>query len=70
MTLADTTPQHHATKSTDDEASDVKKILLTVLLALVAWGISIATWGVPGLYLPAVALTPIMYILLITVAKG
>lgn len=39
--------------------------------ALVAgWGISIATFGVPGLFIPAVIATPIMFVMLIIISRG
>ena len=46
------------------------KILLIVLVALAGWGVSIATWGIPGLYLPALALVPVMYLILILISRG
>ncbi|MDQ2093497.1 hypothetical protein [Rhodalgimonas zhirmunskyi] len=46
------------------------KIILTVLVLIVLWGLAIFFFGVPGLYIPAVIATPIIYILLITVARG
>ncbi|MGD9865962.1 MAG: hypothetical protein AB7S99_22410 [Pseudodonghicola sp.] len=43
-------------------------IAVTVFLAL--WGTSIALFGVPGLYMPAVALVPVMYVILILISRG
>lgn len=45
-------------------------ILLVVLLALVAWGASVFFFGIPGLYIPALALVPVMYLLLIIISRG
>lgn len=45
-------------------------ILVTVLFALVAWGISIALWGIPGLYIPALALVPVVWAILILISRG
>ena len=45
-------------------------ILLVTLLALVAWGASVFFFGVPGLYIPALALVPVMYVLLIIISRG
>lgn len=45
-------------------------ILLATLLALVAWGASVFFFGVPGLYIPALALVPVMYVLLIIISRG
>ncbi len=46
------------------------KILLTILVALVAWGLCVFFWGVPGLYLPALALVPVIWIALVTITLG
>ncbi len=46
------------------------RILLVVLLALVAWGGSIAIWGVPGLYVPALIMVPVLMGLLIWISRG
>lgn len=46
------------------------RLLLTVLVALVAWGLSIFTWGVPGLYIPALAMVPVMYVILLVISRG
>ncbi|THD75629.1 hypothetical protein E7681_04020 [Thalassobius vesicularis] len=45
-------------------------LLLATLLALVAWGASVFFFGVPGLYIPALALVPVMYVLLIIISRG
>lgn len=34
------------------------------------WGCSILLFGVPGLYIPAVAAVPVMFLLLTLIAKG
>lgn len=72
MTLAETTATAAATKTETrtDEDTVARKILITVLIALVAWGLAIAQWGVPGLYIPALAMVPVMYILLIWISRG
>ncbi len=46
------------------------KIIVVILLALVAWGLCIFFWGIPGLYIPAVALVPVIWIALITITLG
>lgn len=71
MTLADTTPAPGTNAHTGgDETNLAMKIIFTVLVLLAAWGVSIYTWGVPGLYIPALAAVPFMYLLLVTIAKG
>lgn len=60
----DTLPSPKFLKRTD-------AFLLFMAVALIAlWGLSFATWGVPGLYLPAVAAVPVVMILLLTITRG
>lgn len=41
------------------------------LVSLVSlWGCSILLFGIPGLYLPALALVPVMFLLLILISRG
>lgn len=51
-----------------------RKTLFTIyavlLLAVVLWGGAIAIFGIPGLYIPAVAAVPVIYILLIIISRG
>lgn len=70
MTQTDTSSPE--TPQTDDAAENAvaAKIMFVVFLALVAWGMAIFAWGVPALYLPAVALVPVIYFALITMARG
>ena len=49
------------------EAENFKYALLT-LVSL--WGSSILLFGIPGLYLPALAMVPVMFILLIAISRG
>ncbi|MDY6859051.1 MAG: hypothetical protein SWN98_06910 [Pseudomonadota bacterium] len=41
-----------------------------VAAAVALWGLSFATWGVPGLYIPAVAAVPVMMVLLLWITRG
>lgn len=34
------------------------------------WGCSILLWGLPGLYLPALAMVPVMMLVLILLSRG
>ena len=44
---------------------------LYLILALVSiWGIAILTWGLPALYLPAVAASPLMLLVLVAISRG
>lgn len=62
----------HAHPVTDKAAARglEARILITVLLALVGWGLSIWTWGVPGLYIPALAMVPVVFVMLILITRG
>jgi fatty acid desaturase len=65
-----------AIDATTTPATEKKKkspetlILLVTLLALVAWGASVFFFGIPGLYIPALAMVPVMYIILILISRG
>jgi hypothetical protein len=63
---ADGTNAAGTTKTTATE----KALFLAVLVALLAWGLAIFTWGVPGLYIPALAMVPVMYVILILISRG
>lgn len=41
-----------------------------IALLVALWGTSIVMFGVPGLYLPAVALVPVVYLALILISRG
>ena len=45
-------------------------ILVSVLFGLAGWGISIAIWGIPGLYIPALLLVPVIWVALILISRG
>lgn len=45
------------------------KILVTLLAAVVAWGASVAIWGIPGLYIPALALVPVVWGILLLISR-
>jgi fatty acid desaturase len=60
------TSSHGKEKTTNTE----KALFLAVLVALLAWGLAIFTWGVPGLYIPALAMVPVMYVILILISRG
>ena len=71
MTLADfPTSAASRRKAKLTESQQVAAILMAVLLAVAAWGLSFATWGVPGLYIPAVAMVPVMFVCLILITVG
>ncbi|WP_135503757.1 hypothetical protein [Roseovarius aestuariivivens] len=59
--------------SDEDRVAETKRalrILLVVLVALVLWGVSVAIWGVPGLYIPALVMVPVLMGMLIWISRG
>ena len=69
MAVTEAEHDHHTADADNDNRRDAR-ILLTVLVALALWGVSIATWGVPGLYIPALCMVPVMYVILILISRG
>lgn len=45
-------------------------IFIAVAVFVAFWGASIALFGVPGLYIPALALVPVIYVVLILISRG
>ncbi len=71
MTLSETARAAHVDISPDaTEGRLLKRIFLGIFLFLAGWGGSVVMWGIPGLYLPALALVPVMYIILILISRG
>ncbi|SHK87306.1 hypothetical protein SAMN05444414_10242 [Roseovarius marisflavi] len=54
----------------DSDAALVVPILLGVVVFLALWGTSIALWGVPGLYIPAVIMVPVIWVGLLLISRG
>jgi len=68
MTPDDTT--HHPMTDNAGETATAIKIILAIVVLLVLWAGSVVLWGIPGLYLPAVALTAVIYIVLVLLSRG
>ncbi len=61
------------TNHSHDEKSDRKAeiiLLVGAILLLAAWAGSVVIWGIPGLYIPAVILVPVIYVLMILGSRG
>jgi len=54
----------------DPDAAAVVPILLGVVIFLALWGGSIALWGVPGLYIPALVMVPVIWVALLLISRG
>ena len=71
MTLTDTTPAQGVPHAHHDvDAAAVGPILLSLAVFIAGWGTSIALWGIPGLYIPALALVPVMWVVLLIISRG
>lgn len=59
--------------SHDDDKAHRKTatiLLLGVLAVLAAWAGSVALWGIPGLYIPALILVPVIFIVMMVGSRG
>ncbi|MFV1529434.1 MULTISPECIES: hypothetical protein [unclassified Phaeobacter] len=54
----------------DGHNSGATKALLAILLYVLLWGLAVAIWGLPALFLPAVAKTGIMFVVLVMITRG
>ena len=54
----------------DIAQGDVNNIYFALIAFVSLWGISTLTFGLPGLYLPALALVPVCFIVLIWISLG
>ena len=69
-TPSNTDEQHSASTHNDPDVAIAGPLLLTVLVLVAAWAGSFVMWGVPGLYIPAVAMVPVMMAVLIWISRG
>lgn len=65
-----TDPTGRPTAARKEDGGPVAAILLVVLLALLGWAASVAIWGLPGLYIPALAMVPVIWVVLILISRG
>ncbi|WP_164660044.1 hypothetical protein [Tropicibacter sp. Alg240-R139] len=49
---------------------DDENLLYAAIAFVCGWGYSIMLFGLPGLYLPALALVPMMFLVLIVISRG
>ncbi|MBR9652815.1 hypothetical protein [Thalassovita aquimarina] len=71
MTLADASNVHAPTPTeTKEKKSPDALILLAALVVVALWGLSFFTFGIPGLYIPAVAAVPVIWVILIMITQG
>ncbi|WP_317057609.1 hypothetical protein [Roseovarius rhodophyticola] len=71
MTATDTSQLPHTQRRPErSEATEVAMTILTVAVLVAAWATAVVIWGLPGLYIPAVAMVPVMFAALIYIAWG
>ncbi|MGR3504488.1 MAG: hypothetical protein ACU0B7_01310 [Paracoccaceae bacterium] len=58
------------TKTKTAKADPVGLILVLTLFGIILWGLAIAAFGIPGLYIPAVIAVPVVFVLLILISRG
>tara|TARA_Y100001933_G_C18688655_1_gene434086 strand:- start:109 stop:315 length:207 start_codon:yes stop_codon:yes gene_type:complete len=68
MSLTDTNAAFQA--PAEGENATALKILLSVAVFVAGWATSVAIWGIPGLYIPALALVPVIWVALLIISRG
>ena len=73
MSLADTSDlstndSHYIDQDSEITGAGWGYAIVALLVAL--WGTSIAMFGIPGLYLPAVAAVPVVFLGLVLISRG
>lgn len=69
MSLADATTLPAAETSKKSITGELVAFLIALVLVAL-WGLSIFAFGVPGLYIPAVAAVPVIYVVLLIITVG
>lgn len=49
---------------------DEENLMYALIAFVCGWGCSILLFGLPGLYLPALGLVPVMFLVLVLISKG
>ncbi|SFL60412.1 hypothetical protein [Shimia aestuarii] len=61
---------HEAAHDEVISAAGLKAIYAVLLAVVAAWGSAIYAYGIPGLYMPAVAAVPVIWIILLVISRG
>lgn len=64
------TETHAPNAPVTDEAATVLWIFLGLAVFVAGWATSVAIWGIPGLYIPALVLVPVIWALLLLISGG
>ena len=72
MTMSTLNPgAHFDTRAGDKRARSPESIAFAGVFAFIAlWALSVITFGMPGLYIPALAMVPVIWAVLITITIG
>ncbi len=70
MSLIDTHAPTHAHTPVEDERATVLRIFLSLAVFVAGWATSVVLWGIPGLYIPALALVPVIWVVLLLISRG
>lgn len=68
--LTTETAPHKPHKTSAKATNPAPLILLIMAFALILWGLSIAAFGIPGLYIPALVAVPVIFTLLMVITRG
>ena len=70
MSIADANTSFETAASPRKSLSGEVIAFLIAVVLLALWGLSVFTFGIPGLYIPAVAAVPVVYLLLLVITRG
>lgn len=66
--MSSNAPDRHGSNQPDRKT--VAWLLVAVAVFLALWAGSVALFGIPGLYIPALALVPVIWTVLIIISRG
>lgn len=70
MSLASASDFSNDTAKPTSKLSEAAWVWAIVGLLAVLWGTSVALFGIPGLYIPAVAMVPVIFVALVVISRG
>ncbi|KAE9630158.1 hypothetical protein FEE96_17955 [Parasedimentitalea maritima] len=68
--MTDTTVAKPLLPTAKRSLSPDAKMFLAIAVFLLLWALSVVTWGIPGLYMPAVAMVPVIFAILMLITRG
>ena len=66
--MSSSAPDHHGSNQPSNKTAILLLVAVAIFLAL--WATSVVLFGVPGLYIPALALVPVVWTVLIIISRG